>query len=48
MIVSFYGVGNGLFGLTIVALLGLIIPFARASSPSQVSVAAVDDPSKIG
>ena len=47
-IVVFYGVGNSLFGLTILALLALIIPFARGASPSRSSTVAVDEPSKSG
>jgi len=43
--VFYTGVVHSLTGLTLLALLAVIIPFARAAPPARASALAVDEPS---
>lgn len=45
LVVYYTGVGNSLFGLTLLALLAVIIPFARAAPGRRTATAAADEPS---
>ena len=45
LVVYYTGVGNSLFGLTLLALLAVIIPFARAAPGRLPATAAADEPS---